>query len=187
MLTRWSSRTIALFRNVLVAVPNFPRVISFYPSPRWMSTSAVSDKEQSQGKNPVENVSNINQNSLVSIVSDHSDIFEVKADESTQVKSNFIPGRLAIVFTCNVCELRSAKTFSKQAYYNGLVLIRCDSCKKLHLIADNIGWFNEGKNVEEIMSALGETVTKLDANQAMQIKALEPEIFKIIKKGEAQK
>ena len=54
-----------------------------------------------------------------------------------------------IMFTCNVCQHRSARTFSKDAYEVGVVLIRCEGCDNLHLIADNLGWFrDENVNIE---------------------------------------
>ena len=56
-----------------------------------------------------------------------------------------IEGTLYLEFTCNKCEFRSKKTISKQAYQEGVVLIRCDGCENLHLIADNLGWFRDEK------------------------------------------
>ena len=56
-----------------------------------------------------------------------------------------IPGHFQIMFTCNICETRNSKKISKQAYYNGIVVIRCQECDNLHLIADNLGWFGQGK------------------------------------------
>jgi len=52
-------------------------------------------------------------------------------------------GTLQISFTCTQCQTRSTKTFSRQAYQHGVVLVTCDGCSVRHLIADNLGWFQE--------------------------------------------
>jgi protein import protein ZIM17 len=50
-----------------------------------------------------------------------------------------------MAFTCVKCETKQARTFSKESYEKGVVLVRCEGCDKLHLIADNLGWFNDEK------------------------------------------
>lgn len=67
-------------------------------------------------------------------------------------------------YTCGVCELRSAKQFSRVSYERGVVIIRCSGCQSLHLIADNLGWFGDEKNIEEIMRKKGEAVERGSKN-----------------------
>ncbi|EER18504.1 conserved hypothetical protein [Perkinsus marinus ATCC 50983] len=67
----------------------------------------------------------------------------------------------ALVFTCNKCNTRSAKKISKHSYHNGIVIVRCPGCEKLHLIADHFCWFgDEPQTIEDILREKGETVVK---------------------------
>lgn len=77
-----------------------------------------------------------------------------------------IEPRLGIMFTCNKCQTRSFKTFSKHSYEKGVVIVDCDGCKSHHLMADHLGWFqDETKNVEEFLAAKGQKVTKVTTEQ----------------------
>ena len=44
-----------------------------------------------------------------------------------------------------------AKHISTHAYKTGVVLVKCP-CEKLHMVADNLGWFGEEKNIEELLA-----------------------------------
>ncbi|KAJ1448094.1 DNL zinc finger-domain-containing protein [Pelagophyceae sp. CCMP2097] len=83
------------------------------------------------------------------------------------LQEHAIPGtvhggrKMIIVFTCVKCETRSAKKFSKASYDGGVVLVKCPGCKKYHLIADRLGFFEDGPggwDVEKLAAMRGERV-----------------------------
>lgn len=67
---------------------------------------------------------------------------------------------MIMLYTCRVCETRSARQISKLGYYQGSVIVRCPGCKNLHLISDHLGWFDDDKtlNAETLIQRRGEAV-----------------------------
>lgn len=75
--------------------------------------------------------------------------------------------KMVLMFTCRVCETRTARTISKPAYTSGVVLVRCPGCQKLHLIADRLGYFvKDGADVESLLAARGERVRRSSISPA---------------------
>ena len=99
--------------------------------------------------------------------------FQRAPQEYPQGKDSTTESKLAkmgIVFTCTVCESRVARTFTRRSYEKGVVIVRLeqkDGCTNsrgscLHLIADNLGWFEDNPvNVEMLVARRGETVQHL--------------------------
>ncbi|ETI56701.1 hypothetical protein F441_00854 [Phytophthora nicotianae CJ01A1] len=81
------------------------------------------------------------------------------------------PGeKFVMVYTCSVCETRSAKTISKHAYYNGVVLVRCPGCENLHLVADRLGWFeDDSTDVESLLKQKGESVRFVTGENVLEL------------------
>lgn len=89
--------------------------------------------------------------------------------------------RFVVLYTCKVCETRSAKSVSRQAYSSGVVLLRCDGCSKHHLFADHLGWFeDEGTDIESILAAKGVAVGRSSINlkpeELQQLEALQKQM-----------
>lgn len=75
-----------------------------------------------------------------------------------------------LMFTCAPCGNKMARTFTKDAYHKGVVLIRCDSCNEIHLIADNLGWFEDDKwNVETDQASKGKLLPKVNNEEVSAI------------------
>lgn len=81
------------------------------------------------------------------------------------LKNLGVGGFYVIMFTCEVCQGKSVKSFSKNSYHKGVVLIRCEGCDKIHLIADNLGWFEDKPvNIEDIMKRKNKSMIKITDN-----------------------
>ena len=82
-----------------------------------------------------------------------------------------------MMYTCAVegCGTKQARTFTKDSYEKGVVLLRCEGCNSLHLVADNLGWFEAdgvykgtNTNIEQILAAKGEKVQKFISDETME-------------------
>ncbi|KAL3779484.1 hypothetical protein HJC23_011109 [Cyclotella cryptica] len=82
---------------------------------------------------------------------------------------------LAIIFTCKVCNTRSAKQFTEHAYRHGVVLVRCPGCENLHLIADRLGMFEDrgedgkGWDVQKALATAGENVKAVSHDNILEL------------------
>mmetsp|Transcript_42075 Transcript_42075/g.75891 ORF Transcript_42075/g.75891 Transcript_42075/m.75891 type:complete len:216 (-) Transcript_42075:436-1083(-) len=108
-------------------------------------------------------------------------------DQSQVIGESFtdVPGatntkgkKLVIVYTCKVCDTRSAKQFTEQAYLNGVVLVKCPGCQNQHLIADRLGWFDDldsdkdgpgGWDVEKALARAGENVRAVTGDDVLEL------------------
>ena len=71
--------------------------------------------------------------------------------------------KLLLQFTCTHSECEggpTTKMISKGSYENGIVVVRCDSCDRQHLISDRLGWFGQQTDIEQILEARGEQVRR---------------------------
>eukprot|EP01061_Rhynchopus_euleeides_P020071 TRINITY_DN32812_c0_g1_i2.p1 TRINITY_DN32812_c0_g1~~TRINITY_DN32812_c0_g1_i2.p1 ORF type:complete len:211 (+),score=64.41 TRINITY_DN32812_c0_g1_i2:71-634(+) len=76
---------------------------------------------------------------------------------------------MALLFECRVCKTQAVKQFSRHSYEKGVVLIQCPGCKNKHVIADNLGWFydmGENNNIEKQMSAEGQELKRVSVSEA---------------------
>jgi protein import protein ZIM17 len=117
-----------------------------------------------------------NDNNTIDNTAATSEIESIPDNSDSESKPYEIPGaqkggrKLAIVFTCTVCDTRSAKQFTEQAYTNGVVLVRCPGCENLHLIADRLGYFQEENwDLESLVQQKGEKVRTVTDNDVWEL------------------
>jgi hypothetical protein len=64
-------------------------------------------------------------------------------------------GDEAIVFTCEKCNTEQAQAFSTEGMERGVVTLYCVNCKTNYCIADNLGWYDDPRNMEEFLANMG--------------------------------
>lgn len=80
---------------------------------------------------------------------------------------------MVAIFTCNACKSRHSYQFGKLSYNKGVVIVRCPSCKNLHLVADNLGWFSDDKrNLETIAKEKGINMKVLKGSLGESLQSL---------------
>ena len=67
--------------------------------------------------------------------------------------------------------------FTTFTYFLGVVIVKCGGCGNNHLIADNLGWWEELsakgiKNIEDILKDKGESVRRI-ANPSERLEIAE--------------
>jgi len=97
-------------------------------------------------------------------------------DDNNKVDMIDVPGvktggdKFIIVYTCKVCDTRSAKKISKQGYNKGVVLVRCGKCQNLHLIADHLGVFEDkGWDIQKYLAQSGENVNVVTDDNVLEL------------------
>ena len=103
--------------------------------------------------------------------------FDLNDIEGIRLREQNKGGLLMMMYTCAVegCGHKQARTFSKDSYQKGVVIVRCENCDSLHLVADNLGWFEhdgvkrENVNIESILKKKGDKVLKFVSEEGMEI------------------
>ena len=71
------------------------------------------------------------------------------------------PALVVVMYTCRVCETRSARRVSRAAYERGSVLLRCPGCRGLHVLADHLGYFDDAAvDAAALLERRGERVRR---------------------------
>lgn len=144
------------------------------PANKDCSCCLATTTKHSRRFHSTENISDQNNHIQEAIVSPHDVKLALDAGLTDLPGAKTGRGKkLAIVFTCTVCETRSAKQFTERAYRHGVVLVRCPGCQNLHLIADRLGYFEDkdggGWDIEKAMARMGENVKAFTNDNVLEL------------------
>jgi hypothetical protein len=128
--------------------------------------------------------------SVAGVTTTTTPVTAASSGSSSATAAEVIPGskrdvpKYVMMYTCSVCDTRSAKQITKQSYHEGTVLIRCPGCQSLHLICDHIGIMGDkGWNIEDYLKEhqnqaigrpsgdAGEQIIELNSNDASGTKS----------------
>jgi hypothetical protein len=77
--------------------------------------------------------------------------------------------KYVIMYTCKVCNVRSAKKITKHSYHKGVVVVRCAGCNNMHLIADHLGIFETpGWTIENILKEHGDSIDVINNDNILE-------------------
>lgn len=77
--------------------------------------------------------------------------------------------KYVMMYTCKVCNLRSAKKITKHSYHKGVVVVRCAGCNNMHLIADHLGIFETpGWTIESVLKEHGDSVDVVNNDNILE-------------------
>ena len=119
---------------------------------RHMSRSRCLDPGRMRNQRPFQSAKNLPTplSTLTGLrcLSTSSVVFRPKRDYKKletlrQQRLNELQPKMGIIFKCKVCNTRNAQSFSKKSYEEGVVIVKCSNCGSNHLIADNLGWFED--------------------------------------------
>ncbi len=107
------------------------------------------DNNNTMITNPLSKLSSSDFKLAMDTIQNNEQQQHTQSQSSINININSIPGtskgkrQLAIIYTCSICNTRSAKKFTERAYNHGVVLVRCPKCENFHLIADRLGYFTD--------------------------------------------
>jgi DNL zinc finger len=152
------------------------------PHQRWINSRSTTDssptsettadlEKQQQQQQTTAATTTVTEKTLMKDDDDNdssSSSVRIRIDIPNEGHDWVVPGaitggkKLAAVFTCKVCETRSIKQFTEQAYTTGVVIVRCPGCQNQHVLADRLGYFDDQPiDLDRIARENGESLTTI--------------------------